>query len=381
MINFLIGKPGDGKTMRAVRGMLMHLRSLDPRPIVTNIILKEEFSVQWLVENSDRPSDFWYAYFKRQVFYLEEEQLTEFYRYRGDLILTKDTDISVPSWGGANDKFPAFKFVKTGVVYFIDEIHIPFSSYKGQDRGPQVSYYLSQHRHMCDDVWCITQHPDQVAVALRRLTFAYIQVRNMYRLKFGPFKMPGKFVEKHFPEVPRRGQVAMLHESFPLEPLIGKCYDTTASIGIGANRAPELVKAKGIPLNVLWVAGLVVLILITLGPYLAAKAFFPSPESIPQAQKEFSKKVVSAPAPVTPSASVASVPAVPSGGNVQSVPAVLPAVKVVRLGASRQVTLILEDGREVAAVESGYSVSVLGDTATVNGVPVMLVKTRPMTIK
>ena len=159
MINFFIGKPGDGKTMRAVREMLDYLRRKDPRPIVGNIQLFAPQCVEWLTANTPDSAEYWFDRLRTHYFYIEEDKLREFYRYRGAVVLVPESDKPVTSFGkakgGQAELFPDFSQVKDGVVYFLDEVHVPFGARNWQSNGPQCLYYLSQHRHFGDDIFCI----------------------------------------------------------------------------------------------------------------------------------------------------------------------------------------------------------------------------------
>lgn len=353
MIEFIIGKPGDGKTMFAVRRMLEHFRILDARPIVSNVRLDNPACVDWLVANSNQPADFWYWWLKGHYFPLKDEHTCSFFRYRGELVLTEETDVEAPGFAGMkNGKeilYPNYKLAgSVGVVYYLDEVHTAFPS-DLLNISPHVLHYLSQHRKFGDDVFCITQHPEQVSKKFRLLAQTYHRLRNQYRQKFGWFKLPGKFSRDAFSSIPRQGSVSFESESFHLEKEIGKCYDTTAGAGVGGNREPELKRAKGLPMWVFFAGCIALVVGIVLVAKFGAQGFV----GLLSAQGPTLEKKAS------------GATAAAAGG---AVPSVVPGeVEFLFVAQDGRLFLGLKGGRVIAANGSGHRVFFDGINALVNG--------------
>lgn len=250
MIWFVTGKPGDGKSYAATRILLELLKS-DTRPIVTNIHLEKKAVALWLVSRGGLHPVVALHRAEHRIFYLPDDDLQEFYRHRADVYLDPETDMQLK---GRKGKTPDFSQSKSGVIYFLDEIHIAFPARGWQGNGDNVVYYNSQHRKLRDDIYFITQSAEMVDKIFRELAQGTYHCRNHYRLKYGMFKQAGCFNRKLVYSTEKRKENMQVVEdlSYPLEPIVGDCFQTMAGVGLVTGNKPELQKAKGVPLKALW---------------------------------------------------------------------------------------------------------------------------------
>lgn len=250
MIEFICGKPGEGKTLYSVRLMLDHfrdyLRGYTPRKMVTNVKLNYERVVAYFTPEFEEMTPLQILEkIQACAEIISDDELSFFFRHRGNsLYLDTDWDLEHQ---GFKQKQPDYSKSEGGVLYILDEIHTAFNARRWSSNGEYALFYLSQHRKLGDDVICITQHPDQVDKQFRMLTQNYHVIRNNYRRKFMGVKSRGCFERETFGELPRFGSVAFEKETFYLNFNICSCYDTTAGVGVGGGRPVQEKKVKGLP--------------------------------------------------------------------------------------------------------------------------------------
>lgn len=147
-----------------------------------------------------------------------------------------------PNWSG-------------GVLYVIDEAHEFFNARKFSTLGADALHYLSQHRHLGDDVMFITQHVLNVDSQLRRVAQDFSYIRNLKKVKmpgtFGLVKAPAIFVRSTYLEehTPGSFQEPIEVRTFTLDREgLASCYRTADGVGIeGAGAADTNEKSKGAP--------------------------------------------------------------------------------------------------------------------------------------
>jgi len=253
-VQFIGGKPGGGKTLLAVRIILDELRKSD-RVVVTNVSLKLGEIAGYFNEQGWSYNAEW---LRDRVVILEDEQLVEFFRFRYPGVV-------LPVVG---DKTDYTKVKDKGVLYVLDEVHIPFNSRRWQDTGPKVIYYLSQHRKLGDDVVLISQAIQNVDKQMRSMAQDFTYVRNLSKEQHGLFRLPAVFVRRVFLELPTGPNVKAIQTgTFKLDVSgVGRCYDTAAGVGIvGRAGADTHHKSKG--LHWAWYLGCLAAIIFGLVRY------------------------------------------------------------------------------------------------------------------
>lgn len=248
--HFFLGKPGGGKTYRALREIVEEL-IYGIRVIVTNASLKLPELAAYLAEKyPDKEIDL-----NDRIRILTEEQARRFYLYRqygcdflepteeetkkgarvAYVFRTKDTPAGVD--------LPEHR----PVMYVIDEVHTFFDARNWQATGPHVTHYNSQHRKLGDEVFFITQFLDLVDKRLRGFSQSFILVRNHKLERLFLFRGPPYHSAKTYQSPPTGfGAVACHEEWFTFDLALGACYDTTAGMGIPGRSKPQERGVKGL---------------------------------------------------------------------------------------------------------------------------------------
>jgi len=290
MIRMLIGLPGDGKTLYAMHMIIREL-VFSERKIVTNI---EEIELGRLGEYIEQKYPAAQIDLDQRLKIIPKALTQDFFRHRaGDLVLPE-----VPQNGRDGKRLLREDFLKlmvdyflpvgqtpetrVPVTYFLDEAHEYFPASEWADIGRGVLWYASKHRHLHDEVYLITQAPGQIAATLRRLVAETYQVKNWYRMGFGPFKRPGCFkVYSYYgcADAGASAKDAYESSSFKLDAQgIASTYRTTGALGVlGREEGKSSARARfRLPYWTLWAAGGAALVavfwLIQLMPSFVEKA-------------------------------------------------------------------------------------------------------------
>lgn len=303
MISFIVGKPGGGKTLYAVKLALDEFVRKDGRPVVTNIVFRRHKLAAYVSWKTGCTQEDALAKVENQLWQLEDDDMKSFFRFRGrGLYLDPKTDKEI---SGRTDKVPDFSQTETGCVYLLDEIQNVFNARGWKDSGQAAIYYLSQHRKLDDDIVLVSQHPELVDKQFRLLVHEWHTVRNRHQDKLGPFKLGSHFERKSFYSCPNGHVHPFDSDKFKFVQDIADCYDTMAGVGIRGRGEPSLRAAKGPPLKLLYAAGVCLVIGSMLAVYYTPKLFASSLNA-------GAKEVVQAAVPVSHAAapqSPASVPA------------------------------------------------------------------------
>lgn len=241
MIHFVSGNPGGGKSFYAVRQILFELQHTR-RLVVTNLALNLVRLGEYLSKQ-----EWWTGgHVLDRVRLLTDDETKEFFRYRGPSALPMVDNVAL---GFAVPDFSAIE--ARGVLYVIDELHVHFGAREWFKTGQAVIWYQTQHRKLGDDVILISQHPDQVDKAFRRLAQDWTYLRNL-----GQEKTLG-FVAKNWLRRTTYLRPKGLGDNQPAQEtglirldVSGICqlYDTNAGVGIiGRVDAKSESKARGFP--------------------------------------------------------------------------------------------------------------------------------------
>lgn len=356
MIHFLIGKPRNGKSLRAMMHIVEQITTT-ARDVVTNMVLDLD-ELQMLLDERGHGINV-----RRRIRMLEtKEQMRHFWLYRVGYDLPKPADYEDKN-GGDLDYSPIFRdprfFVGgakaleqigpislRGTCYVIDEIHTIYPARGWQGTPRHAEFYCSQHGKLNDECWFITQNTKLVDPNFYRLAQDFTYCRNHRLLKFGVFKGENKFVAKTYESPVATGNETTLNvDTFKLDLSVARCYDTSAGVGMpGGGTADGGKRAKGVPLKMVWLGLAAVLVCASwffekgLGMFLNF--------TLGGGAKPVAK------APAVPGAAVAAAPAPAAAAPSYDQPAAPdPADKVLGMAAGRFCVSWVADGGEWVTYE------------------------------
>lgn len=265
-IHFISGKPGGGKSLRAVSLIIEQLTTTD-RAIITNLVLRLDVLQDYL-DSKGHNVHVW-----DRIRILDDDDTKEFFLHRLGYDLPKCSGYDVKNSDENVDYSPLFEdkwfsggkagpdAVLKGTCYVIDEVQNHFNSRAWQSTGRHALFYLSQHRKLNDIVFCITQSIANVDKQLRSVSQDYTYCRNHRIEKFGIFKGDDKFTWKSYLSPAENGSVAINQGTYKLDLALAACYDTSAGVGLpGGGKADAGQRAKGLSFKIIFVAGALIVI-------------------------------------------------------------------------------------------------------------------------
>lgn len=238
-IHFVLGKPGGGKTLYAMKLILEELRQGD-RLVVTNVALNLSRFNEYIQEKYPGETiNLW-----QRVSVLTEDMCREFWKYR-----------TMP---GIEDK---------GAFIVLDELHLFFNAREWMNTGKDCLHYLSQHRKLGDDVICVTQHVGNVDKQFRSVAQDFTLVVNGFKQKLGLFRGLPCFNRYTYSSEPNGTRVEPDDTGhFRLDAKgIASCYNTAAGVGVHGRGADKAEKRRGLPLWVFPVVALVFIAVVIFG--------------------------------------------------------------------------------------------------------------------
>jgi len=318
-IEFIVGKPGGGKSMTATKLLIEELTK-GKRMIVTNLALNLSRLQEYAHELG------FTCNVLNRVRILTHEEVFHFYCYRGHHTVIKEPETP-------DDLFDFSQSQESpesaaGVFYVIDEVHNYFSTDRKVDASSPVFKWASQHRKLKDLCYLVTQSIENVHAKIRRLGQQFNYIRNLRKETFRGFRRGDGFMRTVYLQIPTSESAVCIHqEEMKLDTKgLASCYFTAGGVGVKAfGVADGGHQKKGMSMKWLWVA-LVVLVLggVTLIfaiPYMAARAggalvksdksVAPQPNQTPQP---------SPPATTPRPVSVASPPSAPAPPTLQPYP-------------------------------------------------------------
>lgn len=268
MIRLFVGTPGAGKTYGALLDAIQEL-VYGERLLITNLPLLLPDLNAYLAD--EYPG--WTGDINQRIRILDEKQTKEFYLYR-EIVGQLEPVSHDESRNGKHPDYASKRGV--GVLYVIDEAHIPFDSREWAVTGPELTYYNGQHRKLNDELIFVTQFVNLIDVRVRGFVQEFWIFNNQGLERFMTwFQKPDYFhVEVHRkpPSGPNSPPPNETHR-YKLKKRIAACYDTSAGVGISGRKLPDKKRKKAIPLW--WI--LVPLLLAAIGmvyvPRLLGKGF------------------------------------------------------------------------------------------------------------
>jgi hypothetical protein len=270
MIRAIIGGTGGGKSLLATRYITESLCQTNAL-VVTNVPLVMGEIHQYVSKH--RQADLPPFDMDNDVKVLPDEEVLEFYRYRsGGLILPPSPDMADGDDG--TKRLPKQEFItrmkenfsllkgspdyQRPVHYYMDEAHNFFGSRDWKSNGRALLYYASQHRHLHDEIYLITQVIDDVEKQFRDRVLESHRTTNMLRMRVGMFRAKPCFRVEVFNTLPgghKQPQYVKDYSALELDINgIAKCYKTVGALGIHSSPEAKTNKAP-FPQWLLWVVG------------------------------------------------------------------------------------------------------------------------------
>jgi len=274
MIHFLVGKPRNGKSLRAMMYIYEAL-TVTQRYVVTNMVLDLDVLQQHLIRTG-----FPQVQVRSRVRMLDDVETKNFWLYREFGVLETPSGYDDSKSASNVDYSPIFNDPRyyegsvvvdspqldlprlKGTLYVIDEVHTHWRARGWQGTPRHVEFYNSQHGKLNDEVFFITQNTKLVDPNFMRLAQDFMYCRNHRLEKHGRFRGDNKFTGDIYPgPCSNANEPTLNHEEWRLDKALAACYDTSAGVGMpGGGAADGGFRAKGIPLKMVWVGLAVVLV-------------------------------------------------------------------------------------------------------------------------
>lgn len=239
MLYLFTGLPRNGKSFYVLKRLIRELIE-NQKPIVTNMPLFVEKLERYL---SKRGHDG--AAMVARIRFISNAEVKRFWRCRGPVTLVPDPITGAMTYTADG-----------GVVFIIDEAHIPFHSHKWDEISKEAPEYISQHGKLKDEVFLITQHIDKLAKQLKLDVQYYIEIAYKRREMFLIFQKGYHFLAKAWTGGVPEGVKTKPNQVWPFFPdrELFECYDSNAGHGVvGTGGSYGADKFRGLPPWVLWV--------------------------------------------------------------------------------------------------------------------------------
>lgn len=266
MQHLILARPRSGKSYFAVANqkcetsLVRELENPDGRYIVTNLPYVAH-EIEEFMARRGKVIDV-----AQRITYLEHEQVSKFWRYRGGGYVrevpddpTEKTELHLLQ----NEEIFALTgdpMHKRGVLYILDEFHVYYPARQVMQRHPVnwLFQYGTQHGHFSDTIFVITQSLSYIDKVVREWTQDYIYLENERLRKVHGFRKGSGMVARFYQFPPTLGtEQPDYTENLPLDVEgYGKLYDTSGGAGIaGGGAADKGSKVKGLPLWSIWLMG------------------------------------------------------------------------------------------------------------------------------
>jgi len=238
MIRQFTGLPGSGKSYAATSDAIEEMRA-GFRVIFHNMEMNHGEMAAYLKEKGYEPD------FAHRLRKLPEDRVRDFWQYAKE------------------------QGVESGRLFIIDEAHVFFDSRAWAEIGPYMSRYLTQHRHLNDELLFVTQHPDMLDKRIRLLvaqTTAFRNLRTERWLQW--FRPPSWMLWAEYYGMPQHHQKPSAVGKRKLDLRIAACYQTSVGHGgLGRSGGPEKERPKKrLPAVALIILALLGVYVISVGP-------------------------------------------------------------------------------------------------------------------
>lgn len=240
MLYLITGLPRNGKSFYVMKKFLAELKH-GKRPIYTNLPIFIDEIAKWCAKNGCAGAE-------ERITKLTAPQVRKFWHHRPN----------PPTPGPSQDECLIFDNSNSiGVVYYIDEVHIPFHSHRWAEVSTECPYYISQHGKLKDDIYLITQHIDKLAKQLKLDVQYYIEIEYLRRQLLLFFQKGYHFRATGYtggvPENDR--EKGKPDQKWPFWPdsAVMRCYDSNAGNGVvGTGKEHGNQHFKGLAPYWLW---------------------------------------------------------------------------------------------------------------------------------
>lgn len=253
-IEFISGKPRNGKSLFACRLIEDILRTQPNTHIATNLPLKLGRLSEYLQKKYG--TDF---NCHDRIRILTDEECSEFwlYPYKG-VNLDPERKLRVAKRGEVPKMVVDFagqraecSLGQKPVTFLIDECHQFFNAREFKSIQDDALHYGSQHGKVGDNIILISQACENVDVAWRRIAQAYHYIKNMRKNSIpvlgGIFKAPALFVRTEYLEPKTGKQIKQAEQTFTLDAEgIASCYETAVGVGVIGQFADKDQARKGL---------------------------------------------------------------------------------------------------------------------------------------
>lgn len=300
-LRFVIGKPGGGKSMFAVE-MIIHELRHGKRDIVTNVpltigktLVDAKGGRCFLTALHEKYGETYKAH--KRIRLLTTEETAEFWLHPGrgvDITTWKTIFTKVAKSGQKREeKVPDFDIREGdgGILYVIDEVHHYFNARRWADTGSDCLYYISMHRHFADDIYCVTQHPDNVEKQFRSVAQEYIELRNLSYEKLFFFRIANRIMRKDYLSWPCHKAMATTIRSIDTK-FLGRCYRTEGGVGMSQDSPADMGKKNRRPSFIWMIVGIILAGFLCIkgfawgGKYALTKALKPASDAAQKVQKD-----------------------------------------------------------------------------------------------
>lgn len=271
-LHFIIGRPGGGKSMTATEIIERALRERSHQNIVTNVpltigpLVDEKTGRCFMTAVNEKYGETFDA--ASRIRLLTPEETAEFYLHPGRGLDAKARTALFTRKGKTGCKttdVPDLS-IRDGfgtTLYVIDEAHHYFNARKWAETGEDCLYYISMHRHWGDDIYILTQHPENVEKQFRVIAQDYTELRNLGYESFLCFRIMNKLMRRESLTWPAKSGAFTLHQIDTK--YLGRLYRTEGGTGMSLETTKADMGKKNRKISIVW--GFAVVLLIGLCLY------------------------------------------------------------------------------------------------------------------
>lgn len=285
MVTMLLGLPGNGKSLTACRRLLHALGH--GRTVVTNLPLNAGECADYIEKHFGFEAA---RTIGERLVVVDSTEMKEVFRIRGPGCGMPEgenwksgerrldrcyqfEDSTARPWKMSKEECeavlrsdpPGAKLVKTPPTeYYLDEVQNVWPARGWQELSAGMPYWLSQHRHLGDNVCLVTQREMQVDRIIRGLTQEFLTLTNFNGRRRWGMRLPGWFAWSRWEEPPGGlGARPVEAGAFRLDVEgVAKCYSTVGGMGIDPSTgSADIVKAKR-GFSWMWAVGAIVIVMI-----------------------------------------------------------------------------------------------------------------------
>lgn len=327
MLTQAIGKVGSGKSLWAMEQLCLELHRSTRQIVTTMDILIPELNQfvqkRWPLQD---------CRVCQRITFIDKAQLKQFWRHRGNERLDHVSPLVLGKFGEGDE----WKNLDP-VFYLLDEDHEGFGARDWQKTGPEFISYITQHRHLGDDVLGTCPQPSLLDKQFRGMIGECVVLDNWYKRSVKWFKLPRVIKWKLYANCPPMpGEMPSQDGTMRIDAAgLAGCYRTEGGLGVVGKQADKGRESKGVP----WWTLIFLLVGLVVGTVYATRWVFRSAGSHATKLASFGGS--------SPGGSVTSAPVVPVVAPavvVTSAPVMAPPVVVSEKKVERPVARSFSSG-------------------------------------